>query len=411
MKQFFWLLAIPLGLIATALSLNTGVGSVSGVSAALIHYVPYLVILAALVLCVSFNQSRLFFVLLLSGLFLALLIGDARVPAGLVPASHREVSYLLGLYYSVLVLIMVFLKDRGLLTLIGLSRLALVLCVPLLALYQGRRSPGYDLEWLKVNLLPDSLGQMSQVPDLVLIVFVISSLVVLVRLILHPTVVESSVLGLLIAVLLALHVYPSLPAMEMLLGAGVVNALLVMLHNSFYLAYRDELTGLPARRALQEQMLKLGRRYSIAMLDVDHFKKFNDRYGHDIGDQVLQMVGGHLMKTGGGSKGYRYGGEEFTLVFAGKDRDSVIEHLEKLRQSIADAKFVVRSKDRPKKKPASNKTKKTSSTDAGKQTVQITISIGVADNTGEESVPKEVMKAADKALYRAKKKGRNQVSV
>jgi len=122
-------------------------------------------------------------------------------------------------------------------------------------------------------------------------------------------------------------------------------------------------------------------------------------------------VGGHLIKTGGGSKGYRYGGEEFTLVFAGKDRDSVIEHLEKLRQSIADAKFVVRSKDRPKKKPASNKTKKTSSTDAGKQTVQITISIGVADNAGEESAPEEVMKAADKALYRAKKKGRNQVSV
>ena len=411
MKQFFWLLAIPLGLIATALSLNTGIGSVSGVSAAVIHYLPYLAILAALVLCVSFNQSRLFFVLLLSGLFLALLIGDARVPAGLVPASHREVSYLLGLYYAILVLVMVFLKDRGLLTLIGLSRLILVLGVPMLALYQGRRSPDYDLEWLKADLLPDSLGQLSQVPDLVLIVFVISSLVVLVRLILHPTVVESSALGLLIAVLLALHVYPSLPAMEMLLGAGVVNTLLVMLRNSFYLAYRDELTGLPARRALQEQMLKLGRRYSIAMLDVDHFKKFNDRYGHDIGDQVLQMVGGHLMKTGGGSKGYRYGGEEFTLVFAGKDRDSVIVHLEKLRQSIADAKFVVRSKDRPRKKPANGKTKKTSSPDTGKQTVQITISIGVADNSGEESVPEEVMKAADKALYRAKKKGRNQVSV
>jgi diguanylate cyclase (GGDEF)-like protein len=411
MKQFFWLLAIPLGLIATALSINTGVGNVSGLSSAVIHYLPYLTILAALVLCVSFNQSRLFFVLLLSGLFLALLVGDARVPAGLVPASHRELSYLFGLYYAMLVLVLVFLRDRGLLTLIGVSRLLLVLAVPLLALYQGRRSPDYDLEWLKVSLLPDSLGQLSQVPDLVLIVFVVASLLVFVRLILHPTVVESSVLGLLIAVLLALHVYPSLPAMEMLLGAGAVTALLVMLRNSFYLAYLDELTGLPARRALQDQMLKLGRRYSIAMLDVDHFKKFNDRYGHDIGDQVLQMVGAHLMKTGGGSKGFRYGGEEFTLVFAGKNSEATMEHLEKLRQSIADAKFVVRGKDRPRKKPANGKKGKNSSTDTGKQTVQITISIGVADNTGEETTPEEVIKAADKALYRAKKKGRNQVSV
>jgi diguanylate cyclase (GGDEF)-like protein len=410
MKQFFWLLAIPLALVATALALNTGVDGLSGVTAAVIHYLPYLAILGVLVFCVSFNQSRLFFILLLTGMFLTLLIGDARVPASLVPASHREVSYLFGLYYALIVLIFTFLRDRGLLTLIGLSRLVLVLAVPFLVLFQGRRRPDYDMGWLNTSLLPDSLAQYSQVPDLVLLVYVVVITVVLVRLVLHPGVVESSFLGLLISVVLALHAYPKLAAMEMLIGAGVLTVLLVMLRNSFYLAYLDELTGLPARRALQEQMLKLGRRYSIAMLDVDHFKKFNDRYGHDIGDQVLQMVGGHLMKAGGGSKGYRYGGEEFTLVFSGKDAETSIEYLERLRQSIADAKFVVRSKDRPRKKPAKGGTKKASSPDAGKQTVQITISIGVADNAGAENTPEEVIKAADKALYRAKKKGRNQVS-
>jgi diguanylate cyclase (GGDEF)-like protein len=411
MKQFFWLLTIPLALIATALALNTGVDGVTGVTAAIIHYLPYLAIIGVLVLCVSFNQSRLFFVLLLTAVLMAVLVGDARVPASLVPASHREMSYLLGLYYALVLLLFVFLRDRGLLTLVGLSRLALVLAVPVLALFQGRRQPDYDMAWLKSNLLPDVLGQYSQVPDLVLIIYAVAVVVIMVRLVLHPGVVESSFLGLLIAAVLALHAYPVLAAMEMLIGAGVLTVLMVLLRNSFYLAYRDELTGLPARRALQEQLLKLGRRYSIAMLDVDHFKKFNDRYGHDIGDQVLQMVGAYLMKTGGGSKGYRYGGEEFTLVFSGKDKESAIDHLEKLRQSIAEAKFVVRGKDRPRKKPQQGKPKKQAGPEAGKQTVQITISIGVADNAGTEGAPEEVMKAADKALYRAKKKGRNQVSV
>jgi len=59
---------------------------------------------------------------------------------------------------------------------------------------------------------------------------------------------------------------------------------------SYGMAYVDELTELPGRRALTEEMRELGGRYAIAMLDVDHFKKFNDTHGHDVGDQVLRMV-------------------------------------------------------------------------------------------------------------------------
>ena len=61
----------------------------------------------------------------------------------------------------------------------------------------------------------------------------------------------------------------------LILAAGV-------LETSHGMAFRDELTGLPARRALNEALLKVGRRYTVAMVDVDHFKKVNDRYGHDV---------------------------------------------------------------------------------------------------------------------------------
>src|SRR2546426_2126284 len=56
------------------------------------------------------------------------------------------------------------------------------------------------------------------------------------------------------------------------------------------MAYEDTLTGLPARRALNEALLRLGGQYSVAMIDVDHFKRINDRHGHDVGDQVLKMI-------------------------------------------------------------------------------------------------------------------------
>ena len=85
------------------------------------------------------------------------------------------------------------------------------------------------------------------------------------------------------------------------------------------------------------------------MTDVDHFKKFNDTYGHDVGDQVLRMVAARLKKVTGGGKAYRYGGEEFTIVFAGKTMEECQPHLEAVREAIENYAMQLRDKDsRPK---------------------------------------------------------------
>lgn len=168
-------------------------------------------------------------------------------------------------------------------------------------------------------------------------------------------------------------------------------------------SYIDELTGLPGRRALNETLVNLGRKYTIAMMDIDHFKKFNDTYGHKTGDEVLKMVAVKLSNTTGGAKTFRYGGEEFTAIFRGKIIDDTLPHLEKLRQTIENSPFVVRSKSRNK----ANKSAKGSST---KKTVHVTVSIGVASPNKANSTPELVIKSADKALYKAKKAGRNCIS-
>src|SRR4029077_7824091 len=81
-------------------------------------------------------------------------------------------------------------------------------------------------------------------------------------------------------------------------------------------AFVDALTGLPNRRALDEALARLSGDYALAMVDVDHFKQFNDTHGHDAGDRVLRSVAQQLRATRGG-QAFRYGGEEFCLLFTG----------------------------------------------------------------------------------------------
>lgn len=165
------------------------------------------------------------------------------------------------------------------------------------------------------------------------------------------------------------------------------------------MAYLDELTELPARRALREKFQGMGGQYAVAMLDIDHFKKFNDTYGHDTGDDVLRMMAAKLRKVAGAGLPYRYGGEEFAIVFTGKTSDEVKSHLDDLCKIIADSRFIINRQDRRGGNRKPNKKEK--------QAVQVTASIGFAMSNGKGSSPWDILKLADKALYRAKKEGRN----
>ena len=177
-----------------------------------------------------------------------------------------------------------------------------------------------------------------------------------------------------------------------------------ILRNSYNMAFMDDLTGLLGRRALNDRLKGLGKYYVIAMVDIDHFKKFNDTYGHDIGDDVLKMVDKKIDEVGGSGTAYRYGGEEFCIVFPGKTADNCIPFLEQIRKSVENHTMVVRN---VKKRDASEQTgrdwrgRRASSRD--EKTVSVTISIGVAERDNKLTRTDDVLKAADSALYIAKK--------
>lgn len=186
------------------------------------------------------------------------------------------------------------------------------------------------------------------------------------------------------------------------LGFALPNLASVIEH-SFRLAYIDELTEIPGRRALVESMQDSSSVFTLAMLDVDHFKQFNDTHGHEVGDHVLRMVAARIATVGGGGSAYRYGGEEFTVVFPGKRAEDVLEELERLRNLVENSPLVLRSADRPKKKP-----KKPTKRKKKNPSVNVTISIGAATRRSNEHWER-VMKRADQALYKAKEEGRNRV--
>jgi len=195
------------------------------------------------------------------------------------------------------------------------------------------------------------------------------------------------------------------------ISAGSLLLCVALLRDSYNMAYRDELTGLPQRRALNEHLSSLGANFTLAMLDVDHFKKFNDTHGHDVGDQVLQMVASQIAKVRGGGKAYRYGGEEFTVVFTSKNIADAIYYLEEVRKSIQDYEMVIRDEARPE--TATKKNQSLRERGSFRQTtkkVSVTISIGVACKDTRQELPEDVLKNADQALYKAKKAGRNRVT-
>ncbi len=206
----------------------------------------------------------------------------------------------------------------------------------------------------------------------------------------------------------------------LILGASLIET-------SYVLAYHDELTGIRGRRAFNESLLSLDQQYAIAIVDIDRFKKFNDTYGHDVGDQVLCMVASRLSQVGGDGQVFRCGGEEFSIVFRNLSAKDAYTHLESLREVIEKSSFQVRGADRRAEKSAETADdrraketdrrklakKKTPATTASKipDRLSVTVSMGVAEPSTRNRQPEQVIQAADQALYRAKNRGRNRVEV
>lgn len=300
---------------------------------------------------------------------------------------------------SLNLLLIAFYKERGTYSITGLFRIAFIFCQPgLLALAFVFKADEFHqlINWPHIAIQ----GYNISIPAIA--VFSVCFLYLLVKLFVQTLLIDAY---LLITLVFSGWLLLIPPANEIQLSLLVsLNQLLLVMalfKRTLSMAYIDELTGLPGRRALNERMVKLGKNYTAAMLDIDFFKKFNDTHGHDVGDQVLRMVAQKIKYVKGGTA-YRYGGEEFCVLFPTTDVELAAQSLEQVRQNVEDAQMKIRSKKRAK---SNKKGRNARGTGGSGEQVSVTISGGIAA-TRTKTNP---LKAADIALYQAKKQGRNQI--
>jgi diguanylate cyclase (GGDEF)-like protein len=392
--------------LAAALLLGTNWLSLAGIG-----FFYYAVFIAAALLSWRFHSTRILFaaVILLLGHHAMESFAHGQIAsAGSGRVAFETVSLLIPLNFMVLT----FFPERGSegRTLGWFLALLFFESVFVAAISgSGQPVPGF-LHW---SLIPDYHWR---VPQPALLAFLIALGLLLARLIQRHRATDSGMFWTLIATWLGLEAGGAGKTGSAFFGAAALVLATSIIENSYSLAYQDELTGLASRRAFNDALLRLQHPYAIAAVDIDHFKRINDNFGHDTGDQVLRLVASRLARVTGGGEAFRVGGEEFTILFAGRSVKDVADHLELLRMNIESSSFKIRAgqerrkaqRDSDRRAAGTRKKRSEATANALPGAVSMTVSIGIA-----ESQPKlraeEVIEQADQALYRAKQGGRNRI--
>ncbi len=393
-----------------------------------LSFLGYCALIGGMLLAWRFHSSRIFFalvVLFLAQEAIALFGGGGHIAPGSPGwTAVQAAAVLVPLDFVLIALI----DERGF-TVAATAPVGLFLFVQsvivavLCRAAEGLSSPPVRAHHLAASAVMPLTMPVS-IAGYALVVFAGAGILLLARFLLIRKPVDSALLWSLSAFFLALRFSGSTRAATVYSATAACILAASIVENSYLLAYHDELTALPSRRAFNDALLRLQHPYSIAVVDIDHFKRFNDTYGHDTGDQVLQLVAVSLSRVTGGGQAFRCGGEEFNLVFPGKTTSEVVDHLERLRMAIESSKFRMRGTDRretprgPDRRNEHGRNRaRARKADSIRKLAQpllpaplsVTVSVGVATSSQPELRPEDVLQAADKALYRAKANGRNRV--
>jgi diguanylate cyclase (GGDEF)-like protein len=407
-------------LLLAAVLLHSGLLTIP---AAAIDFYYYTVFAAALLIAWRFHSSRVLFALLtllLAHRSLEFFSGGRIVSTGPGRIAFEAIVLLL----PVNIVLFSQARERGWAVPAITSRLGLLFFESVFVALICRPGETTSPWFLHIAVVRRDLFSWTPIPQLALLAFAISFAVLLIRFVMHPKPLESGLLWSTAAAFAGLQAGGVGRIGSAYFATSGLILLSSIIENSYLLAYHDELTALPSRRAFNDALLRLEAPYAVAVVDIDHFKKFNDNFGHDTGDQVLRMVGTRLAEVTGNGQAYRVGGEEFSILFRDKSMKEVLPHLEALRLAIQESVFhlrglperrsVARGTDRRSsrsRRVAGSQLLRRAFADPSAQEFSVTVSVGVAEPSPSAKEVEHVVQAADKALYRAKRGGRNRVEM
>lgn len=391
--------AVQLGLVGLAVLMVPLVPFLPTELSGLHQYGPYLALSVAGAIGASFNRGRVLLAVLLLAIAYWLHVRGF--------SASTENGVLLAALLPLNLATIALLRERGAASRYAVQRFALLGVEGVIVVWLVSSGTWISLcDLWPALVLPVSVFAL---PPLVVGSLVLATLASAAVLWMRGNAIDAALLAAVVACEAGAILVWTPNAYGVMIGAAASVMTVGVLQDAYRYAFVDELTGLGGRRALNEKLLALGERYVIAMVDVDHFKRVNDRHGHDTGDQVLRMVATQLDRTGAGARAYRYGGEEFAVVFPGKSSKDVIPALEQLRAAVESYRMLLRRDDR--RSPDRPEGGGTRGGGAATTEIRVTISIGVAEPDGRaHTTPDLVLRRADEALYRAKERGRNRLS-
>ena len=278
-----------------------------------------------------------------------------------------------GVLFLVLMPVVAALKDRGVLSSRGFIQVAIILVGLAGGLMVWAVRPEF-LSWTWQPFLPWDLSGLG-LSDAMLVVGAFALLLTGGLAIGRGHRVDKGFFWIAVALLFALGGGPNSVESTVYLTMAALMLFVNLLEKSYALSLHDDVTRLPARRAMRREIKSVESSYALALVSVDNYKTLQDRYGRDASDRVLEKIAGDLRKVGRHSRPFRYSGENFALVFAGKGRNEVIGDLEALRADIEDFRFPM--------SPNGAGSRKGESTKYPLARWSLTVTVGVAER-GEE---------------------------
>lgn len=373
-------------------------------SLSLVYAYAYIFLAAGIFLGWYLGRSRVLFATLLLALADRALMqfwsgeGETEAVGHLV---FNSVAVLLPLNFMALS----FIKERPMVTRLELMRLGLILLQAALVAWVGLFGQPDTAASLESQIVDPRYSRWTPIPQPALLAFGLAFVHQMARSIRLRSPLERGFVWALLAAFVALHGTRAGWSSTNFFATASLILIIATYQATHAFMHYDEVTGMRKWDDLKAAMRRLRGQYAIAMVDIDGLNQVNAQFGRLVGDQVLRHVAAKITKVSGDGEAFCHMGGKFAVIFRGKTLAEAVPHLQALRKTVQSSPFAL---------PARSHSLKNSDAATGdgplRKDLPVTITIGVAHSDARKVASDQVLKAAERALDRAKKAGRNQVA-
>jgi diguanylate cyclase (GGDEF)-like protein len=366
-----------------------------------LQFLPYVLLLIIIANSISHQQSRELNIAI-SLIMSYWLMRNLIWPTDTNDATATILFVLIGPLIALNFIIVTILPEKGIQNKNGIHLLLLMSFELMFLIWIVNLTPELFLKYLYYPYFVSEIFDLSPMYQSSIIINVIVFFILLIKAILKQQVVFTGYLGAFISIVLAQH-FINTPITSMVYFSVACLILIMAISlNSYRLSKIDIITELPSLRSFKGQLKKLDDHFCIALVDIDEFKEMTDEYGQDVCDQILRMIASRSLLLGRKGFPYRYGDQEFALIFYDMQLHEANKYLATLCDSIANEPFMLRSSKRPFFKPNFTPSLGQSARNSKYKSIPISVSVGIAEKKPHHNNASDVLTTAREALDRAK---------